>query len=62
MKAAMAAAGGLTGVGTVGYAWSSSHSSATSVYGSVLNFDSSGVYPESSYFRAHGFPVRCVQE
>lgn len=54
--------GGLNAVGAYGYAWSSAPNSASSVYGSDLNFVSSGVYPESSHYRALGYPVRCVQE
>ncbi len=55
--------GGLSNVGTVGYAWSSAPSSASSVYGSYLGFDSSNVNPEYNFHgRAGGFPVRCVQE
>ena len=54
--------GGLTNVGTGGYAWSSSPNSASSVYGSNLNFSSSLVNPEGGNYRAYGFPVRCVQE
>ncbi len=54
--------GDLYNVGTYGYAWSSSPSSASSVDGSTLVFDSSDVNPESHYNRARGFPVRCVQE
>ena len=54
--------GALGSVGTNGYAWSSSPSSATSVYGSYLDFYSSNMNPENHYDRAYGFPVRCVQE
>ncbi len=54
--------GSLYHVGTLGYTWSSSPGSASSVYGSDLNFVSSGVYPESNDVRADGFPVRCKQE
>ena len=54
--------GGLHNVGAGGYAWSSSPSSASSVYGSGLGFDGSGVGPENGDNRSNGFPVRCVQE
>ena len=54
--------GGLVNVGSGGYAWSSSPHLASGVRGSLLDFYSSGVYPEGSYYRAFGFPVRCVQE
>ncbi len=54
--------GGLSNVGTYGYAWSSSPYSASSVRGSNLGFNGSSVSPENSVSRAGGFPVRCVQE
>ncbi len=54
--------GGLTTVGANGYAWSSSPYSASSVYGSNLSFNSSGVNPEDNNSRANGFPVRCVPD
>ena len=54
--------GDLGNVGTSGIAWSSSPSSASSVYGSGLGFDGSGVGPENGDNRSNGFPVRCVQE
>ncbi len=49
-------------MGTLGYAWSSSPSSASSVYGSNLSFYGSGVFPEFNYYRAYGFPVRCARQ
>ena len=54
--------GGLYHMGTIGYAWRSAPSSASSVYGSNLVFNSSGVDPENSNYRAYGFPVRCVPD
>ncbi len=54
--------GGLTNVGTGGYAWSSSSHSASSVVGSSLDFYSSSMGPENYNARANGLPVRCVQE
>ncbi len=54
--------GALFDVGTSGYAWSSAPYSASSVNGSYLGFNSSNVKPENNNTRAHGFPVRCVQE
>ena len=55
--------GGLNDVGSRGYAWSSSPSSASSVYGSYLGFDSSNVNPEYNFQAVRAVsPVRCVQE
>ena len=54
--------GGLGNVGLLGYAWSSSPLSATSMNGSSLYFDSSAVGPEYYNSRSLGRPVRCVQE
>ena len=48
-------------MGESGYAWSSAPYSASSVYGSLLYFDSSHVNPEGGTNRANAFPVRCVQ-
>jgi uncharacterized protein (TIGR02145 family) len=45
--------------GSGAYYWSSSFYSAASAY--VLNFNSSGVYPQSNYLRRDGFSVRPVQ-
>ncbi len=44
--------------GKSGCAWSSSPYSASSVIGSYLHFDSSNVNPETTNYRAYGFPVR----
>ena len=54
--------GGLSDVGTSGYAWSSAPYSASSVYGPNLNFNSSLVLPENTSTRANGFPVRGGRE
>lgn len=50
--------GSLSSVGTVGYYWSSSVSSARSRY---LNFDSSNAAMRTNY-RADGFSVRCLKD
>ena len=54
--------GGLYHMGTIGCAWSSAPHSASSVAGSNLAFYSSPIYPEDSFYRAYGFPVRCVPD
>ena len=48
-------------MGESGYTWSSAPNSASSVSGSYLYFNSSGVSPDNYSSRAAGFPVRCVQ-
>ena len=40
--------------------WSASPNSATNGYS--LYFSSAGAYPQYTYQRGYGFPVRCVQE
>ena len=52
--------GDLWGVGTHGYAWSSSPTSG-STYAGYLGFYSALVYPLTNDSRAYGFPVRCVR-
>lgn len=52
--------GSLSRVGSGGYYWSAVPSSTDS--GRYLSFGSTNVYPLHSYGRAHGFPVRPVQE
>ena len=54
--------GGLGSVSTSGFFWSNSSLSATSMHGSSLDFYSNSINPENFYYRAFGFPVRCVQE
>lgn len=54
--------GALADVGSHGYSWSSSPSSAGSAYAGYLNFYASGVNPFSNNTRALGFPVRCVRD
>ena len=41
-----------------GYYWSSTASSSTYAY--RLHFDSTGIYPASSYYRYLGWSIRCV--
>ena len=48
------------GVGTNGYAWSSSPTSGSTNAG-YLDFNSGNVNPLNNNNRAYGFPVRCVQ-
>lgn len=55
------ASGALTGVGSVGYSWSSSPAQSSSNAGH-LGFFATYVYPQGNYSRAFGFPVRCVRE
>ncbi|MBD8347790.1 hypothetical protein [Dysgonomonas sp. HGC4] len=50
--------GTLYDVGTVGSYWSSSPDGLFCYY---LSFDSSVVYPDSSYYRAYGFTIRCIE-
>ena len=52
--------GGVSVVGSYGYHWSSSPYSATLGY--FLYFYSGYVNPSNYYYRAYGFPVRCVKE
>ena len=52
--------GALSSVGSGGYNWSATPSSATSGFG--LNFFSTSVNPSSSSNRGYGFPVRCLSE
>ena len=52
--------GDLWGVGTNGYAWSSSPTSGSTNAG-YLDFNSTNVDPLSNGYRAYGFSVRCVQ-
>ena len=52
--------GALSSDGSYGYCWSSSPRSQASGY--RLYFNSGGVYPSSSDYRANGFPVRCIAE
>ena len=47
-------------VGSFGYHWSSSPNSATKGY--YLSFTSGVVTSSIYYYRANGFPVRCVKE
>jgi len=57
-----AGSGTLCNVGVYGYDWLSSSGGATSLNGSSLGFTSSIVRVAYESYRAHGFPVRCVQE
>ena len=50
--------GGVNYVGSSGYYWSAASYSAARSY--RLSFTSGYVYPQSSYYRAHGFSVRPV--
>ncbi|MCM1150791.1 MAG: hypothetical protein NC322_01970 [Alistipes senegalensis] len=52
--------GDLWGVGTNGYAWSSSPTSGSANAG-YLDFNPTNVNPLNNNNRAYGFPVRCVQ-
>lgn len=47
--------------GTGGYYWSSSPYPSNANYSYYLYFNSSSVYPQSSYYRAYGFSVRCFK-
>ena len=53
------AAGKLWLLGSAGYAWSSS---VTGPDAYRLDFYYLGIIPHSSYTRAIGFPLRCLQE
>ena len=53
--------GGVVNLGVHGSSWSSSPNTASGLGGAYLDFISSSMFPESSYHRAYGFPVRCVQ-
>ena len=51
----------MNAVGTNGYAWSSSSYAAGNLSAGYLLFYSGRVNPLNWYYRAFGFPVRCVQ-
>ncbi len=51
--------GGLRAVGASGYSWSSSIAGTNA---RNLGFGYSWLNPQSSYGRAYGFPLRCLQE
>ena len=51
----------MSGVGTHGYAWSSSPIASDLPRGGHLRFIADGVQPLNADGRAIGFPVRCVQ-
>ena len=51
--------GTLWSVGYSGYSWSSTVSGSNVRF---LDFGFYGVYPQHSNYRAHGFPLRCLQE
>ncbi|MCL2561435.1 MAG: hypothetical protein FWE10_03820 [Rikenellaceae bacterium] len=52
--------GALNNVGSNGYNWSATPSSATN--GFNLNFNSTSVNPSNSNNRGNGFPVRCLSK
>lgn len=52
--------GALWYVGYHGYNWSSAVNGG--IHGLDLNFHSAHLNPSSADYRAHGFPVRCIQE
>ena len=49
----------LSHVGSTGFYWSTAVSNMYAIY---LGYDINNVSPGSTYSRAYGFPVRCVQE
>ena len=51
--------GTLYGVGTAGYSWAATITDANAYR---LDFYHLGIIPHSSYYRANGFPLRCLQE
>ena len=51
--------GGMNNVGSTGYYWSSTVSGTSARY---LYFYASSVTPTSTYYRAYGFPVRCIKD
>ncbi len=51
--------GTLYGVGTAGYSWAATITDADAYR---LDFYHLGIIPHSSYYRANGFPLRCLQE
>ncbi len=51
--------GGLRVVGDNGYSWSSTFTGSNAHF---LNFSYNGVGPQDYNSRAHGFPLRCLQE
>ena len=53
--------GALGGVGTSGYAWSSSSYASGNINAGNLGFNATVVNPLNNNNRANGFPVRCVQ-
>ncbi len=54
--------GALWYVGSVGYSWSSSPYSTTSLTSGSLHFNSSAINPITSNYCSRSFPVRCVKE
>ncbi len=54
--------GALYLVGSYGYYWSSSPYSSTDVYAGYLHFYNGRVIPDSDYYRAYGFSVRCAKD
>ncbi len=51
--------GTLYGIGTAGYSWAATITDADAYR---LDFYHLGIIPHSSYYRANGFPLRCLQE
>lgn len=54
--------GDIESVGDFSCAWSSAPYSAFSTFGGYLYSSKSGVSPNGTSWRVHGFPVRCVKE
>ena len=54
--------GMLYAVGTEGNSWSAAAFGYTNIRGTYLYFYSDSVTPLYCTYRAHSFPVRCVQE
>ena len=53
--------GTLYAVGADGYSWSSTIPTGSG-YAHYLSFSYSWLDPQSSNYRAYGFPLRCLQE
>ncbi len=56
------AEGKLHHVGYSGYSWSSTIPTVSSFYVHFLDFNPTWLKPQNSNYRAHGFPLRCLQE
>ncbi len=55
----LSASGALNSVGYNGYSWASTVSGTNGMH---LSFNVTWLYPSSAYYRAYGFPLRCLSE